>query len=263
MSNPNNQAPVLELRNLCKSFGGLEVTKNINLSVEKGHRLALIGPNGAGKTTIFNLISGVYAPTEGRILLGGTDITDVPSRKRIRYGVARNFQNVRLMQHLTVLENLVLGQHVHAGGILDMLNPFRFKSSHRWWKEAMLALVDARLEEYANETVGALPYGIRKRVDLTRARLANPSLLLLDEPAAGLNPAESEELLKELHDIADQGITLVVVEHDMHFVHNFCDTAVVLNFGEMIAQGPMDEVQQHPKVREAYLGAAEETSHAA
>ena len=246
--------PALEVRNLVKNFGSLEVTHDVSFTVDTGERFALIGPNGAGKTTIFNLISGVYPVTSGSILVGGTDITHVPSKKRIGYGVSRNFQNVRLMKHLTVVENLILGQHINAGGVANMLKPFGMFRRHKWWRSAYEALEEARLSDYAEETVDALPYGLRKRVDLVRALLAEPQILLLDEPAAGLNPSETDELMRELKTVARKGVTLLVVEHDMHFVRNLCERVVVLNFGEKVAEGTMEEVEKDPKVQSAYLG---------
>ena len=246
--------PALEVRNLVKNFGSLEVTHDVSFTVDTGERFALIGPNGAGKTTIFNLISGVYPVTSGSILVGGIDITHVPSKKRIGYGVSRNFQNVRLMKHLTVVENLILGQHINAGGVANMLQPFGMFRKHKWWRSAYEALEEARLSDYAEETVDALPYGLRKRVDLVRALLAEPQILLLDEPAAGLNPSETDELMRELRTVARNGVTLLVVEHDMHFVRNLCERVVVLNFGEKVAEGTMEEVEKDPKVQSAYLG---------
>ena len=246
--------PALEVRNLVKNFGSLEVTHDVSFTVDTGERFALIGPNGAGKTTIFNLISGVYPVTSGSILVGGIDITHVPSKKRIGYGVSRNFQNVRLMKHLTVVENLILGQHINAGGVANLLQPFGMFRGHKWWQSAYEALEEARLSDYADETVDALPYGLRKRVDLVRALLAEPQILLLDEPAAGLNPSETDELMRELKTVARSGVTLLVVEHDMHFVRNLCERVVVLNFGEKVAEGTMEEVEKDPKVQSAYLG---------
>ena len=246
--------PALEVRNLVKNFGSLQVTHDVSFTVRTGERFALIGPNGAGKTTIFNLISGVYPVTSGSILVGGTDITHVPSKERIGYGVSRNFQNVRLMKHLTVVENLILGQHINAGGVANMLQPFGMFRGHKWWQSAYEALEEARLSDYADETVDALPYGLRKRVDLVRALLAEPQILLLDEPAAGLNPSETDELMRKRKTVAQNGVTLLVVEYDMHFVLNLCERVVVLNFGEKVAEGTMEDIEKDPKVQSAYLG---------
>jgi branched-chain amino acid transport system ATP-binding protein len=248
---------VLEISNLSKSFGGLKVIDGLSFGVARGERLALIGPNGAGKTTVFNLISGVYPVDSGKILLEGNDISELPSRYRIRRGLARTFQNIRLMQHLTVLENVMITQYARAPGLTAMLQPVGFGRGNRWRNEARAALAESGLEAYAADVAGALPYGIQKRIELVRALLAAPRVLLLDEPAAGLNPAESEALHQALEAIAARGVTLVVVEHDMHFVGRLCQRVVVLNFGQKIAEGPMGEIHSDRRVREAYLGSEE------
>jgi branched-chain amino acid transport system ATP-binding protein len=248
---------VLEIRNLSKSFGGLKVIDNLSFGVERGERLALIGPNGAGKTTVFNLITGVYAPDSGSILLEGGDITAVPSRFRIRRGLARTFQNIRLMAHLTVLENVMITQYARSPGIAALFQPVGFGRANRWREEARKALADAGLESYADQPAGGLPYGIQKRIELVRALLAAPRVLLLDEPAAGLNPAETEALHLALDAIAAHGVTLVVVEHDMQFVGRLCRRVVVLNFGVKIAECPVAEIHAEPRVQEAYLGTDE------
>ena len=250
----SKQPSLLELRHISKSFGALNVASDVSFSVQKGERLALIGPNGAGKTTIFNLISGVYPVSDGQIFLDGVDVTHLPSHQRINYGIARNFQNIRLMKHLTVVENLILGQHVNETGIRNLLTPFGFSKQHRWWQQAYHILEQSNLTEYADYTVDALPYGLRKRVELARALLAQPKLLLLDEPAAGLNPTESKALMEDLINISDKGVTLLIVEHDMKFVHDLCERVIVLNFGEKIAEGTMDEIKQQEQVQIAYLG---------
>jgi branched-chain amino acid transport system ATP-binding protein len=248
---------VLEIRNLSKSFGGLRVIDQLSFGVERGERLALIGPNGAGKTTVFNLISGVYPPDSGQIVLEGEDITQLPSRYRIRRGLARTFQNIRLMPHLSVIENAMITQYVRSPGLRAMLEPVGFRRANRWRDEARAALAEAGLEGYAGEPAGALPYGIQKRVELVRALLAAPRVLLLDEPAAGLNPVESEALHRALAAIAARGITLVVVEHDMQFVGRLCQRVVALNFGVKIADGAVAEIHADRRVREAYLGTEE------
>ena len=248
---------VLEVRSLSKSFGGLKVVDQLSFGVARGERLALIGPNGAGKTTVFNLITGVYAPDSGAIVLEGNDITALPSRFRIRRGLARTFQNIRLMAHLTVLENVMIAQYARAPGIGALLQPVGFGRSNRWREEARAALAAAGLESYAGQMAGGLPYGIQKRIELVRALLAAPRVLLLDEPAAGLNPAETEALHQALEAIAARGVTLVVVEHDMQFVGRLCQRVVVLNFGVKIAECAVAEIHRDPRVREAYLGTDE------
>jgi branched-chain amino acid transport system ATP-binding protein len=248
---------VLEITKLSKSFGGLKVIDDLSFGVARGERLALIGPNGAGKTTVFNLITGVYAPDAGSIVLEGADITALPARFRIRRGLARTFQNIRLMAHLTVLENVMIAQYARTPGVAALLQPVGFGRANRWRDEARAALKDAGLESYADQAAGALPYGIQKRIELVRALLAAPRVLLLDEPAAGLNPAETEALHQALDAIARRGITLVVVEHDMHFVGRLCQRVVALNFGVKIAECAVGEIHADPRVREAYLGSDE------
>ncbi len=248
---------VLEISNLSKTFGGLKVIDDLSFSVARGERLALIGPNGAGKTTVFNLITGVYPVDSGTISLERQEITRLPSRYRIRRGLARTFQNIRLMPHLTVMENAMIAQYARRPGVRAMLEPVGFGRANRWRNEARAALAEAGLEAYAGEPAGALPYGIQKRVELVRALLAAPRVLLLDEPAAGLNPPETEALHRTLDAIAARGVTLIVVEHDMQFVGRLCQRVVVLNFGVKIAECPVAEIHADRRVREAYLGSEE------
>jgi ABC-type branched-subunit amino acid transport system ATPase component len=231
------------------------VVEDLSFSVRRGCCTGLIGPNGAGKTTVFNLITGVYPIDAGRIVLNGVDISSVPSRRRIHYGIARNFQNIRLMPHLSALENVLIGQHCRNSGWRGVLQPVNLIPRNRWREEARAALADAGLADYERSTVRSLPYGVQKRIELVRALMAKPRLLLLDEPAAGLNPAETDALRAQLDRICgERGITLLVVEHDMHFVGALCERVVVLNFGCKIAEGTPDEVREEPLVREAYLG---------
>ena len=245
---------ILTLDHVTKSFGGLTAIHDLDIDVQRGEATALIGPNGAGKTTLFNIVSGALQPDSGRILFNGSDITALPSRRRIGCGIARSFQNVRLMPHLTVCENLIVGQHVRTAGLRDLLTPFRFLPNHRWRRQAVEALAEAGLEAWADATVSELPYGVRKRIDLVRATLAGASLLMLDEPAAGLNPSETQVLRGHLEALKARGVTLLVVEHDMHFIGQVCDHVVVLNFGEKIAEGTLAAVQRDAQVRAAYLG---------
>jgi branched-chain amino acid transport system ATP-binding protein len=261
MSEP---AAILVVDTISKRFGGLAVIEDLSFSVKRGSCTGLIGPNGAGKTTVFNLITGVYPIDTGRILLDDIDIARIPSRQRIHHGVARNFQNIRLMPHLSALENVLIGQHCRNSGLLGVLQPVNLLPGNRWREEARAALAEAGLSRYERATVGSLPYGLQKRIELVRALMAQPRLLLLDEPAAGLNPAETDALRERITTICrDRGITLLVVEHDMHFVGALCTEVIVLNFGRKIAEGSPETVREDPLVREAYLGTdAAEQRHA-
>lgn len=251
-------SPLLTFEGVTKLFGGLTVIRDLSFSVSAGERVALIGPNGAGKTTVFNLISGVYPLDEGRITVEGCDISHAPMRHRVRHGIARSFQNIRLMDNLLAIENIMLGQHPTASTLRDLLTPYRLMRSNRWVEQARAALAEAGLLEYAERPVSALPYGVRKRIDLLRAVAGHPKLLLLDEPAAGLNAVETEELHEALVAVSTKGVTILVVEHDMHFVDRLCERVVVINFGEKIAEGTMEQVRRDEKVRQAYLGDTDE-----
>jgi ABC-type branched-subunit amino acid transport system ATPase component len=248
--------PILRLDSISKRFGGLSVIDNLSFAVRRGTRTALIGPNGAGKTTVFNLITGVFPVDAGRILLDGGDITGVPSRRRIGHGIARSFQNIRLMPHLSTLENVMVGQHCRNGRLGGVLQPVNLVPRNRWRSEARAALADAGLADYERSTVGSLPYGVQKRIELVRALMAQPRLLLLDEPAAGLNAAETDALQAQLEAIcARHDLSLMVVEHDMHFIGALCDEVIVLDFGRKIAEGTPEEIRRNALVRETYLGA--------
>jgi len=254
---------LLRLEGLTKSFGGLKVVDDVSFEVRRGARLGLIGPNGAGKTTVFNLISGVYPVDAGAITLDGRAIATLPPRDRVLAGLARSFQNIRLMPHLSAVENVMLGQHARASGLGALLTPISWMPRGRWRREAEALLAEAGLDIDPGEVVSALPYGIRKKIEVVRALASRPKLLLLDEPAAGLNPAETAELARFLRAIATTGTALLVVEHDMGFVNEVCENVVVLNFGRRIFAGTMADARLDPTVREAYLGAEEDPAHAA
>jgi branched-chain amino acid transport system ATP-binding protein len=249
---PNEAMLVIE--KLGKSFGGVSVVEDVSFKVPRGGRTALIGPNGAGKTTTFNLISGVIPLDHGTIHLDGRRIDQLPARKRIGVGLSRSFQNIRLMPHLSVIENVMLGQHSQTGGMGGLMTPIGWMRNHPARRMAIERLVEAGVDADPDGSVTGLPYGTRKRIEVVRALMSNPRLLILDEPAAGLNPRETAELSAFLKSATADGLTLLVVEHDMAFVHGLCDHTVVLNFGRLIYDGPTQGVQADPAVREAYLG---------
>ena len=253
----NPEQSILRLAHVTKRFGGMTAIDDLSFDVRRGSRTALIGPNGAGKTTVFNLVTGVIPIDTGQIFVDDVDISSIPSRRRIRHGVARSFQNVRLMPHLSTLENVMVGQHCRNGGLAGVLQPVNLWPRNRWREAARAALADAGLADYAGATVKNLPYGVQKRIEVVRAMMARPRLLLLDEPAAGLNSAETEALQGLLGRICtDAAVTLLVVEHDMHFVGALCDEVVVLDFGRKIAEGTPAEIRLNPRVQEIYLGTA-------
>ena len=245
---------VLTIAGLHKSFGGLKVIDDVSFDVARGSRTGLIGPNGAGKTTIFNLLTGVYPVDSGAVVLAGSDITHIPSKDRVVHGMSRSFQNIRLMPHLSTVENVMLGQHARAHSLRELMFPLGLVSRNRWRAEAEAALLDAGLDTYPGEVVANLPYGVQKRIEVVRAMISRPELLLLDEPAAGLNDVETRQLQELLEKVSGSGVTILVVEHDMHFVRNLCDHVVVLNFGRKIFEGSPEEVHRSPVVLEAYLG---------
>jgi branched-chain amino acid transport system ATP-binding protein len=238
---------------ISKKFGGLTVIDGLSLEVNAGERLGLIGPNGAGKTTVFNLISGLYPLDGGSITLDGHRLDELPADRRIYAGVARSFQNIRLMPHLSALENVMLGQQTWSTGLATLF-PLGFIKRNRWREAAASALDDAGLGQYKSRLASTLPYGVQKRIEIVRALQARPKLLLLDEPAAGLNSHETEDLKNFLIKVTGEGLTLLVVEHDMPFVSQLCHRVVVLNFGIKIAEGDFAEVRKNPDVLEAYLG---------
>ena len=245
---------ILSLRGVTKAFAGLKVVTDVSFDVPFSQRMALIGPNGAGKTTIFNLISGVFPLDEGAILLQDADIANEPPGARAGLGLARSFQNIRLMPHLSVVENVMVGQHVRTRGLVDRLTPLWLPRNRVWKQQAEERLRAFGLGTYPHEAIANLPYGIRKKIEVVRALMSQPKVLLLDEPAAGLNPAETADLKDFLLGVAAEGVTLLVVEHDMAFVRSLCERTVVLNFGRKIYDGPTASVQDDAGVLEAYLG---------
>lgn len=246
---------MLSVRSLSRSFGGVAAVDNVSFDVKQGHVHAVIGPNGAGKTTLFNLISGVYEPSSGSVLLDGTEVQGLPPEELARLGICRTFQNLQICMNMTACENVMLGAHLHA-------NPSLWAGLLGWTRAA-----DRRLEERAFELmdfvgVGSarnahatqLSFGVLKRLEIARALAASPRILLLDEPAAGLNDSETHAVGELIRKIAAQGTTVLLVEHDMKMVMSISDHIVVLDQGKKLAEGNADEVRSNPAVVTAYLG---------
>ena len=249
---------LLEAKNLGISFGGLRAVDDFNIKIEKGSLYGLIGPNGAGKTTVFNLLTGVYKPTEGIITLDGKDVTGKKTIEINQAGIARTFQNIRLFNTMTVEDNVKVGLHNqerYSGfeGVLRL--PTYWKHEKAAHERAMELLSIFDMKHLANEQAGSLPYGAQRRLEIVRALATNPKLLLLDEPAAGMNPSETAELMENIVKIRDTfGIAIMLIEHDMSLVMNICEGICVLNFGKVIAKGTAEEIQNNDAVIEAYLG---------
>ena len=251
-------APVLECSHLGIQFGGLKAVDDFNLTIGKTEIAGLIGPNGAGKTTIFNLLTKVYQPTRGTFLLDGHDTNNMNTVQINRAGIARTFQNIRLFGDLSVEDNVKIGLHNHnrysmASGVLRL--PGFWKQEKAAHERAMELLSIFHMEDLANHKAGSLPYGAQRRLEIVRALATDPSLLLLDEPAAGMNPSETTELMENIVKIRDTfQIAVMLIEHDMNLVMGICEGICVLNFGRVIAKGTSKEIQENPAVIEAYLG---------
>jgi branched-chain amino acid transport system ATP-binding protein len=248
----------LEVDDVTHFFGRLRAVHDFDLTLHHGELAGLIGPNGAGKTTVFNLITGVYHPSEGDIRYRGVEVVGLPSHEIIQMGIARTFQNIRLFSDLTVLDNVRIAYHPHAGyNLLDsVLHTRRFREKEAEMTErAQEFLAIFGLESRQNEIAGGLPYGLQRRLEIARALAAQPELLILDEPAAGMNPQEIDELMELIHFIRDRfDLTVLLVEHRMRLVMNICEWITVMDFGEVIARGVPEEVRTNPQVVEAYLG---------
>jgi len=251
---------LLDVKEATIRFGGLVAVNKVSFKIEPGMLFGLIGPNGAGKTTLFNLVTGMYTPTSGQILFKDRQISGTPCNKIAALGVCRTFQNIRLFPALSVLENVVVAGFLrHKTGLLSALAylPPAIKETEALKKEAMELLKVLDLDSVANLRSADLPYGKQRRIEIARAMATRPDLLLLDEPAAGMNPQEKEDLRETVRKIRDEhGLTVLVIEHDMRFVMNLCEHIVVLDHGEEIASGPPDKIRSDPKVIAAYLGEA-------
>lgn len=251
----------LILENVTKRFGGLVAVDNVSMTVEEGQIYGVIGPNGAGKTTVFNNITGIYKPEEGRILWRGTEITGLAPHRIVSLGIVRTFQTIRLFPQMSVAENIMAGRHIRSRqglwhGIIH--TPFSARDERGNWLKAREIMEFFGLSAEAATPVGGLPYGVQRKVEMARALAAEPQLLILDEPAAGLNDSETLELQATIRRIRAMGITILLIEHDMELVMALTDYITVINFGRKIAEGTPGEIQRNPEVIEAYLGSEDD-----
>ena len=254
--------PVLDVRNLGIDFGGLTAVDSFNIALGPTEICGLIGPNGAGKTTIFNLLTSVYQPTRGSILINGIDTKGMTTYKVNKLGIARTFQNIRLFSEMTALDNVKVGMHneIKCPFLDSVFHTPRYRKAERAANAKAMELLDFMgLTGVADVKAGSLPYGVQRRLEIVRALASNPSIILLDEPAAGMNPSETTELMHQIRRIRDTfHIAIFLIEHDMNLVMNVCETIAVVNYGRLIAKGTPDEIRENPAVIEAYLGKQED-----
>jgi branched-chain amino acid transport system ATP-binding protein len=249
---------ILAISDLTKTFGGLTAVENVSFRVQEGSISGLIGPNGAGKTTIFNLITGIYKVTRGEITFGGHSIHDLEPHAIANMGITRTFQNIRLFKRLSVYSNILTACHGNASySVVDsVLKSRRFRTEEKRLREDAVSLMEILgLAEWQNHIAHSLPYGLQRRLEIARALAVKPKLLLLDEPAAGMNPDETQQLMHHICRIRDEfSCTVFVIEHRMDLIMGICENIVVLNFGKKLTEGPPGEIQSDPQVIEAYLG---------
>lgn len=252
-----SEVPVLEAKGICKYFGGLKAVESVDMQVHRGDIFGIIGPNGAGKTTFFNMCTGVYAPTKGEIFLQGENITKMAPDKIARKKMARTFQNLQLFKFMSVLDNVKIGCHTKTKtNMADaILHTKRYREDEKYAVEKSVEILESiGLADYKDTMAGNLAYGMQRKVEIARALALDPVILLLDEPAAGMNPNETASLMEFIKMLNSKGYTIAVIEHDMKFIMNSCNRILVLNFGQKLCEGTPDEIKSNQEVQEAYFG---------
>jgi branched-chain amino acid transport system ATP-binding protein len=252
---------ILEIKNITKNFGGISALSDVSFHINKGEIFGLIGPNGAGKTTMFNMITNMFSPTSGEIIFDGEQITGIKPYQITDKGICRTFQNIRLFSQMSVLENIMVGGHSrsHSGVFKSVLRTKSQRSEEKRLRENAKALMElVGLSNYGDVIAENLSYGQQRRLEIARAMASNPKLLLLDEPAAGMNETETESLFGLIKKVQARGVTVLIIEHDMPLVMKLCDRITVLNFGKKLAEGTPEEIQNNQAVIEAYLGSEED-----